>query len=81
MSGRNDLDPDATDRVIEELMADRDSSAPPQFRLSSIFMLIAAVGVVCALWPLAGMVAPEIYAGAFMVLLAAASVLAVLRIR
>jgi hypothetical protein len=33
MSRRNDLDPDATDKVIEELMADLASSPPRQFRL------------------------------------------------
>ena len=81
MSRRNDLDPDATDKVMEELIADRASSPPLQFRLSSIFMLIAAVAVLCALWPVVRTVAPEIYAGAFMLLLATASVLAVLRIR
>lgn len=81
MNRRNDLVPEAADKAIEELTADRGPSHPVQFGLKTIFLWIAATGVVCALWPVVRIVAPEVYAGAFMVLLATASVLAVLRIR
>lgn len=73
--------PEAADKAIEELMADRAPKPTLQFGLSTLFILIAGVGILCALWRVARIIAPEVYAGAFMVLLAAASVLAVLRIR
>lgn len=81
MRPQNDLDPDAAAKAIEELMEVRDRTPAVQFSLRKLFKWITAAAVLCALWPLARMVAPEVYAGAFIVLLAIASVLAALRIR
>jgi len=81
MTRRNDLPPDAADRAIEELMADRTTQPRLQFGLSKLFILTAGIGVLLALWPVAKMVAPEVYMAAFMILIAAASALAALRIK
>ena len=80
-SRKTNLAPDVADKAIEELMADSAPAPRLQFRLLNLFKLIAAVGVLCAFWRMASAMAPEVYAGAFMLLLATASVLAVLRIR